>query len=83
MSTPMMKVYLITGVNSGLGKAFAETVLNAGHSVIGTVRQQQAMAEFERSAPGRAHAVVLDVTDFGAVEPVIAAAMRRSGRSMY
>jgi NAD(P)-dependent dehydrogenase (short-subunit alcohol dehydrogenase family) len=79
MSTSGMKVYLITGVNSGLGKAFAETALNAGHSVIGTVRHQQAQAEFERSVPGRAHAVVLDVTDFGAVEPVIAAAMRQVG----
>jgi NAD(P)-dependent dehydrogenase (short-subunit alcohol dehydrogenase family) len=79
MSTSSRKIYLITGVNSGLGKAFAEAALNAGHSVIGTVRSQQAKADFERSVPGRAHAVVLDVTDFGAVEPAIAAAMQKVG----
>jgi NAD(P)-dependent dehydrogenase (short-subunit alcohol dehydrogenase family) len=79
MSTSSTKVYLITGVNSGLGKAFADAALNAGHSVIGTVRSQQAKEEFERSASGRAHAVVLDVTDFGAVEPAIAAAMQKIG----
>jgi NAD(P)-dependent dehydrogenase (short-subunit alcohol dehydrogenase family) len=79
MSTSSRKIYLITGVNSGLGKAFAEAALNASHSVIGTVRGQQAKADFERSVPGRAHAVVLDVTDFGAVEPAIAATMQKVG----
>jgi NAD(P)-dependent dehydrogenase (short-subunit alcohol dehydrogenase family) len=74
-----MKIYLITGVNSGFGKAFAEAALNAGHSVIGTVRHQQAKSEFERSVPGRAHAVVLDVTNFGAVEPAITSVMRTVG----
>lgn len=79
MSTSSSKIYLITGVNSGFGKAFAEAALNAGHRVIGTVRREQAKAEFERSVSGRAHAVVLDVTDFGAVEPAIAAAMQKVG----
>jgi NAD(P)-dependent dehydrogenase (short-subunit alcohol dehydrogenase family) len=79
MSTSSRKIYLITGVNSGLGNAFAEAALNAGHSVVGTVRRQQAKEEFERSARGRAHGVVLDVTDFGAVEPAIAAAMQKVG----
>lgn len=79
MSTSSRKIYLITGVNSGLGNAFAEAALISGHSVIGTVRRQQAREEFERSARGRAHGVVLDVTDFGAVEPAIAAAMQQVG----
>jgi len=30
-----MKTFLITGVSSGLGKAFAEGALAAGHHVIG------------------------------------------------
>jgi len=78
MTTSSRKVYLITGVNSGLGKAFDEAALNGGHSVIGTVRAQQAKEDFERT-PGRAHAMVLDVTAFEAVEPAIAAAMQRVG----
>ncbi len=56
-------IVLITGVSTGLGKAFAEALLQAGHTVIGTVRTADAVAKFELLAPGRAHARVLDVTD--------------------
>ncbi len=56
-------IVLITGVSTGLGKAFAEALLQAGHSVIGTVRKAYAVSEFETLAPGRAFARVLDVTD--------------------
>ena len=56
-------IVLITGVSTGLGKAFAQALLLAGHSVIGTVRKADAVSEFEALAPGRAFARVLDVTD--------------------
>ena len=56
-------IVLITGVSTGLGKAFAEALLQAGHSVIGTVRKADAVSEFETLAPGCAFARVLDVTD--------------------
>ncbi len=65
MSEP--KTFLITGVSSGFGRAFAEGALAAGHRVAGTVRQEEARAAFEALAPGRARAVVLDVTDTDAV----------------
>ncbi|GAB4067512.1 oxidoreductase [Ancylobacter sonchi] len=73
------KIILITGVSSGLGKAFAEAALAAGHRVIGTVRRAEAAAAFEASAPGSAHAVPLDVADFDAVAPAIARAEQRVG----
>lgn len=66
------KTFLITGVSSGFGSAFARAALDAGHVVVGTVRNETARADFERQAPGRAHAVVLDITDFDAVEPTVA-----------
>ena len=56
-------IVLITGVSTGLGKAFAQALLQAGHSVIGTVRKADAVSEFEALAPGRAFARVLDVTE--------------------
>ena len=56
-------IVLITGVSTGLGKAFAQALLQAGHSVIGTVRKADAVSEFEALAPGLAFARVLDVTD--------------------
>jgi NAD(P)-dependent dehydrogenase (short-subunit alcohol dehydrogenase family) len=35
------KIFLITGVSSGLGRAFAVGALEAGHTVIGTVRRAE------------------------------------------
>ena len=59
----MEKVVLVTGVSSGLGKAFATALLQAGFKVVGTVRKQEAVREFEELRPGSAFARVLDVTD--------------------
>jgi NAD(P)-dependent dehydrogenase (short-subunit alcohol dehydrogenase family) len=73
------KTFLITGVSSGFGRAFAQAALDAGHTVIGTVRKPDACAEFERLALGRAHAVELDVANFERVEPVIAQALQQYG----
>ncbi len=73
------KIFLITGINSGLGKAFAEGALSAGHTVIGTARHPDAAADFEALAPGRAHAVVLDVTDFDAIPGAVAEAEAEVG----
>jgi len=59
----MEKVVIITGVSSGLGKSFATALLQAGFKVVGTVRKQEAVEEFEQLRPGSAFARVLDVTD--------------------
>ncbi len=66
------KQFLITGVSSGFGRAFAQAALEKGHRVVGTVRNDDAIASFERLAPGRATAVRLDVTDMEAIEPAVA-----------
>jgi NAD(P)-dependent dehydrogenase (short-subunit alcohol dehydrogenase family) len=55
------KTVLITGVSSGLGRAFAAELLNAGFKVVGTVRRAELIAEFEAQKPGVAFARVLDV----------------------
>lgn len=73
------KTFLITGVSSGLGKAFAEGALMAGHRVIGTVRTMAAAAAFSTMAPGRTHAIVIDVTDFGMIPDAVAKAEREVG----
>ena len=66
------KQFLITGVSSGFGRAFAQAALEKGHRVVGTVRNDDAIASFERLAPGRATAVRLDVTNIDAIEPAVA-----------
>jgi NAD(P)-dependent dehydrogenase (short-subunit alcohol dehydrogenase family) len=67
-----MKTFLITGVSSGLGRAFAAGALTAGHQVAGTVRKPEDVEPFDSLAPGRAHARLLDVTDDAAVVRTVA-----------
>lgn len=59
----MDKVVIVTGSNSGLGKAFAIALLQEGFKVVGTVRRQEAVEQFEHLQSGAAFARVLDVTD--------------------
>ncbi|SDH53967.1 MULTISPECIES: oxidoreductase [unclassified Duganella] len=74
----MGKTFFITGVSSGFGRALAQAALAAGHTVFGTVRNAQARADFE-ALHGRAHAAVVDVTDFDALEGVAAQAEAVAG----
>lgn len=62
----------ITGVSSGFGQELARHALAEGHRVVGTVRQEGAVAVFEAEAPGRAFARVLDVTDTEAAFATVA-----------
>lgn len=79
MSKSRQRVFLITGVSSGFGRAFAEAALSAGHVVIGTVRSEAAKAAFEQLQPDRAHGVVLDVTDFAKIDAAVAGVTERTG----
>ena len=66
------KIFLITGVSSGFGRALAQEALAAGHVVVGTVRNEQARREFEALAPAKAVGRLLDVTDFTTIDGVVA-----------
>jgi NAD(P)-dependent dehydrogenase (short-subunit alcohol dehydrogenase family) len=67
------RTFLITGVSSGFGRAFAQRAVAAGHRVVGTVRSTDAAAAFEQLAPGHTFARVLDITHDDEVEAVTAA----------
>jgi NAD(P)-dependent dehydrogenase (short-subunit alcohol dehydrogenase family) len=71
--------WLITGVSTGLGRAFAQAALAAGHTVAGTVRSEKDLRAFEELGPGRAHGRILDVTDDEAVSSVITQIERSVG----
>lgn len=73
------KLFFITGVSSGFGRALAEQALLAGHRVVGTVRNQPAKAAFEALSPGRSFGRTLDVTDFSAIPPLVAAVEHEVG----
>jgi len=68
--------WLITGVSSGFGNALAAAALARGDVVIGTLRDPKAVDAFEALAPGRAHALILDVTRAGDIAPTVERAMQ-------
>ncbi len=73
------KTFLITGVSTGFGRALSEAALAAGHTVVGTLRNDTALAEFEALAPGKAIGILLDVTDNAAIVPAIDKVEREVG----
>ncbi|QYN33697.1 oxidoreductase [Pseudonocardia sp. DSM 110487] len=76
------KTFLVTGVSSGFGHAFARRFLAAGHIVVGTVRRPEDAERFEGLAagtPGRAVSRLLDVTDDDAVFATVADVERAVG----
>lgn len=72
MSTTQSKLFFITGVSTGFGRALAQAALADGHRVVGTLRDQTALGEFELLGPGRAIGKLLDVTHTDAIAGVIA-----------
>lgn len=79
MAAVLPKTFLITGVSSGLGRAFATGALEAGHHVIGTVRRQEDADAFAALDQVRAHPVILDVTRVGEIAAVVEKAQQDVG----
>jgi len=79
MTDASAKTFLITGVSSGLGRAFAQGALAAGHRVIGTVRRAGDADAFAALAAGRAHPLVLDITNYAAIPTAVAGAEQQAG----
>ncbi len=45
-SATKKKTFLITGVSSGFGRAFATAAIEAGHTVVGTARNPKGRCGF-------------------------------------
>ena len=73
------KIWLITGVSSGFGRAIAIAALEKGDTVIGTVRREADKLAFEALAPKRAIGKMLDVRDDDAVRRVVAESVEEMG----
>lgn len=76
----MSRVWLITGASSGFGRAIARAALDAGDVVVGTARRPGALDDLVATAPDRAAALALDVTDQAMIAPVVAETVERFGR---
>jgi NAD(P)-dependent dehydrogenase (short-subunit alcohol dehydrogenase family) len=79
MTANRTRVWFITGVSSGFGRALAEAVLASGETVVGTVRSEAAKASFETLGRGKAIGKLLDVTDEAAVHATVKAAEEETG----
>ncbi|TDV39894.1 short-subunit dehydrogenase [Pseudomonas helmanticensis] len=66
------KTLFITGVSSGFGHALAKEAFAAGHRVIGTVRSETDLKNFQALSPDNAYGVLMDVTDFERIDSVVA-----------
>jgi NAD(P)-dependent dehydrogenase (short-subunit alcohol dehydrogenase family) len=66
------KTLFITGASSGFGHALAKEALATGHRVIGTVRNETDLQNFQSLSPDNAYAAMLDVTDFQRIDSVVA-----------
>ena len=74
-----MSTWLITGCSTGLGRALAEAVVNAGHHVVATARNVSSLQGLAETAPDRVLTVQLDVTDVGQISRAVQHAIDRFG----
>ncbi|MDX3975348.1 oxidoreductase [Shinella sp.] len=65
-----LKTFFITGANSGFGLAIAKVAIQAGHTVIGTVRSEAARDMLAKTLPAL-HTVLCDVTEFDRIPAVV------------
>jgi NAD(P)-dependent dehydrogenase (short-subunit alcohol dehydrogenase family) len=76
----MTQTWLITGSSRGLGRELADAALAAGHQVVATARNPEALRDFVERYSDRARAVALDVTDREQAAAAVAAAVEAFGR---
>ncbi|MEV0069817.1 MULTISPECIES: oxidoreductase [unclassified Amycolatopsis] len=76
----MNKVWLITGANSGFGRALTEAAVAAGDVVVAAARRTETLADVVAAHPDQVEAVALDVTDLAAVDAIVSSVIARHGR---
>jgi NAD(P)-dependent dehydrogenase (short-subunit alcohol dehydrogenase family) len=76
----MSKIWLITGSGRGLGRDIAEAALAAGDQVLAAARDPKQLDDLVARYGDRIYPFALDVTDAGAAQAAVAAAVERFGR---
>src|SRR5712671_1208341 len=73
------KVWLITGSSRGLGRAFAQAAVEAGHRVVATARSPLQLNDLVSRYGDRVRALVLDVTNEAQAKCAVDAAIQTFG----
>jgi NAD(P)-dependent dehydrogenase (short-subunit alcohol dehydrogenase family) len=76
----MSRVWLITGANSGFGRAITEAAVAAGDVAVATARRVTSLDNLAAAHPGQIDAMPLDVTDPGAIDATVRDVIGRHGR---
>ncbi len=76
----MSRVWLITGANSGFGRAITEAAVAAGDVVVATARRIATLEDLTAAHPDQVEAATLDVTDLEGIETLVRDVVRRHGR---
>lgn len=74
------KIWLITGISSGLGKALAESVMEKGDFVIGTFRKESQVEAFNNKKNEDARAYLMDMTNEKEIEKTVEKIVTKYGR---
>jgi NAD(P)-dependent dehydrogenase (short-subunit alcohol dehydrogenase family) len=75
----MSKVWLITGASRGLGQAFTEEALKAGHRVLATARNSEHLFDLASKFAESVRTVSLDVTNEEQAKNAVEAAIQTFG----
>lgn len=75
----MSQIWLITGSSRGLGRAFTEAALAAGHSVVAGARNPEQLADLRSKFGEKIHPVSLDVTNEARAKVAVDAAVAQFG----
>ena len=75
----MSQIWLITGSSRGLGRAFTEAALAAGHSVVAGARNPDQLADLRSKFGEKIHPISLDVTNEARAKAAVDAAVAHFG----
>jgi NAD(P)-dependent dehydrogenase (short-subunit alcohol dehydrogenase family) len=76
----MNRVWLVTGANSGFGRAITEAAIGSGDFVVATARRTSAVDDLAATYPDQLDVRQLDVTSRSSIETTVADLITRHGR---
>ena len=74
------KIWFITGCSTGFGKELADYASSQGDTVIGTLRKESQIEEFNKICPGKTYGTLLDVTNPDSISKSVDFLMEKFGR---